>query len=106
MQQWKTTLSALEKTYDVTLEGFGDALALTVAYKRIPGTTQPTPPRFEQDGQAAARPNRAEEGAGHRGAERPSAEAVLGLLASLRGRRGTEESAVDSTTASQSRVVS
>jgi hypothetical protein len=24
MQQWKTTRSALEKTYDVTLEGFGE----------------------------------------------------------------------------------
>src|ERR1035441_3262129 len=32
-QLWKTTLPDLEKTYDVTLEGFGDALALTVAYK-------------------------------------------------------------------------
>jgi response regulator RpfG family c-di-GMP phosphodiesterase len=27
-QQWKTTLSDLEKAYDIALEGFGDALAL------------------------------------------------------------------------------
>ena len=39
-QLWKTTLSDLGKTYDVTLEGFGDALSLTVAWKCFTSMTR------------------------------------------------------------------